>query len=537
LLSSAALHSQRGPPARSAGVHTDVLLHCAAQRPEVAAAGEDARATNSNSDTTNRRGSRPGLVKLYAMSLRRLSQVCVLAGLLQGPACNREPRLPELPAVALEGFAPAVRAEIEKSLQRVQSDPRNARANGLLGMVLHAHQQNASAEACFERARLLEPESFEWLYYLALVQEAQGKNAEATGALRRALGIKPDYTAAQVRLGEFLLAAGDLAAAADLYEQLARKHPGNAAVQYGLGRVHAARGNTEAAIEALRKACELFPGYGSAHYALAAAYRQAGRAAEAEFHAAAFARAKLPAPARDDPLADEVAALDASAQGEARRGIGLEAAGRLRESAEAHERALAIDPTLTEVRINLISLYARLGQPDLAEAHYQKVVALNPNLAGAHYAYGVLLFGIDRLPEAKRAFARALEADPRHAKSHTNLGYILLAEGRLTDAERHFVEAIEHDPSQRLARFHLGRLLAERMEYTAAIEHFLLTLQPEDDQTPAFTYALAATYARAGNRERALEYARSARGKAAALGQSGLVASIERDMQALERAR
>jgi tetratricopeptide (TPR) repeat protein len=471
------------------------------------------------------------------MSLRRLSQVCLLAGLLHGPACNREPRLPELPAVALEGFAPAVQAEIEKSLQRVQSDPRNARANGLLGMVLHAHQQHASAEACYERARLLEPESFEWLYYLALVQEQQGENGEAIENLRRALALRPHYTAAELRLGDLLLTAGNLAESGELYERLVREHPEMAAAQYGLGRVRAASGDVSGAIEALRKACELFREYGPAHYALAAAYRKAGDAAQAEIHAAAFARARSSAPPREDPLEEQVLALDASAQGEARRGLGLEAAGRLRESAEAHERALAIDPALTEARINLISLYARLGQPDLAEAHYHKVVALNPNLAGAHYAYGVLLFGLDRLPEAKRAFTQALEADPQHADSHTNLGYILMVEGKRADAERHFAKAIERDPGQRLAHFHLGRLLADRKEYTAAIEHFVKTLQPEDDQTPTFTYALAATYARAGQPGRALEYARSARGKAAALGQSDLVASIERDIQELERAR
>jgi lipopolysaccharide biosynthesis regulator YciM len=112
-----------------------------------------------------------------------------------------------------------------------------------------------------------------------------------------------------------------------------------------------------------------------------------------------------------------------------------------------------------------------------------------------------------------------------------------MVEGKLADAERHFVRAIEDDPGQRLAHFHLGRLLANRKQYPAAISHFLETLQPEDDQTPAFMYALAATYARAGQPERALEYARSARGKAAALGQSDLVASIERDIQALERVR
>ena len=46
--------------------------------------------------------------------------------------------------------------------------------------------------------------------------------------------------------------------------------------------------------------------------------------------------------------------------------------------------------------------------------------------------------------------------------------------------------------------------------------------------------ALAATYARAGNREEALKIGRQAREQAAARGQTQLLRSIDRDLQALE---
>jgi protein O-GlcNAc transferase len=459
--------------------------------------------------------------------------VCLVSAL----ACGRGEKLPELPEIPLEGFSPAVRVEIEKAYAGVRSQPRDAAANGHLGMVLHAHQQIATAEVCYRRAHQLQPEWFDWLYYLAVVQQLQGKNAAAIENLRRAVKLQPDYTAAYLRLADLLLAAGDLDESGRIYDRLVRERPSLAAAHYGLGRVHAARDDPAAAIRALRQACDLFPEFGSAHFALAAAYRQAGNAAQAELHSEAHLRARSSAPPREDPLEGRVLALDAGAQGYIQRGIRLEAEGRLRESAEAHERALEIDAALTEAHISLIALYARLGRPEDAERHYRQVVALNPNLASAHYSYGVLLFGLGRTAEAQDAFARAVEANPRHAEAHTNLGYVLLTKGQLQRAEQHFRQALESKPGHRLARFHLGRLLADRKDYRGAIDHFAAILEPDDEHTPAYTYALAGAFAGAGERARALEYAQIARRKAAALGQSELLASIDRDIQVLERAR
>ena len=458
----------------------------------------------------------------------------VFVTLLAASACRQLP-LPDVPEISVDGFAPAVRAEIQKALSEVRASPRDASANGRLGMVLHAHEQNASAEVCYQRAYLFEPNSFKWSYYLGLVQEAQGKNDEAIETFKRAVRLKADYTAAQLRLADLLFATGEVDDSSEIYERLVRTRPNLAPAHYGLGRVKSARGDTKGAIEALKKACGIFPGYGSAHYALAAAYRKIGDHAMAEFHTAAHSRASAAGPPREDPLESEVMALNAGATNQMSRGIALESAGRLAEAADAHERALEIDSKLTQAHINLISLYARMGQRELSERHYMQVIGINPNQADAHYNYGVMLFGAGRAAQAKDAFSKAIAANPRHAEAHNNLGYSLMEEGNLAAAERHFRKAIESKPDHRLAHFHLGRLLANRRNYRAAIAHFSNILEPEDDQTPRYTYALAATYARAGQHTKGLEFARIAREKAAALGQSELLASIERDIRAMER--
>lgn len=57
--------------------------------------------------------------------------------------------------------------------------PTSAAAYTLLGELYQAHQQNAEAERCFQRAIYLEPTCYEALVHLALLKENQGDTVGA----------------------------------------------------------------------------------------------------------------------------------------------------------------------------------------------------------------------------------------------------------------------------------------------------------------------------------------------------------------------
>lgn len=459
-----------------------------------------------------------------------------MLGLLVIAACRQQP-LPEIPALSLDGFASPGREHMQSAFDAVRRNPRHAEANGRLGMILHAYRQHASAEAAYARAHFLDRASFKWVYYLSLVQEARGNREAAIASLRTAIRLDPDYIPAELRLADLLLASGDFEGSARLYERLAAGHADLAAAHYGLGRARAAQEDTNGAIQAWEKACAIFPGFGSAHHALAGAYRKLGNTALAEVHSAAHKRSLRGLPPTVDHFEAEVTALNGSAQNYMRQGIELADAGRLKEAAEAHERALEIDASLMQAHVNLITLYARQGRTGLAEAHYRKTIAADPHYAEAHYNYGVMMLELGRRAEAKSAFRGAVDSNPRHAEALNNLGYLVMEDGALAEAARYFTLAIENQPDHRLAHFHLGQLLVHRHDYAGAIEHFSKILDPEDDRTPGFLYALAATYARSGRGDKALEIARTARRKAAAFGQAGLVMEIDSDITRLEKRR
>lgn len=445
--------------------------------------------------------------------------------------------LPPIPKVDFENFLPVVREQVQQAYADASAHPESSTANGNLGMILHAYSVLGSAVVCYRRAHLLDPKSFRWVYYLGTVLSAQGNYDQAAATLRRALLLDPENVPAQLGLADSLLAVGDEGEAGKIYEAVLKASPENPSVHYGLGRVRAARRDWQGAMEAYVKACTLFPKYGAAHYALALAYRNLGEKEKVRSEFALYEKTKLDTPSTGDRLMAEVRALNRSGLELIRLGTDLERQGKLAEAAEAHEQALQIDPNLAQAHINLISLYSRLGDAEKAEENFRRAVELDPNAIEAYYNYGVLLFGQKNYLEAEKAFRKALEIDPFHAEAHNNLGFLLEQQGKLAEAMQEYRTAIENKPNLRLAHFHLGRIMVNERRYQEGIEHLLRTLEPEDEETPAYLYALGAAYARAGDFQPALKYYHLAREQASARGQARLLTSIDRDLKILESRR
>ncbi len=456
--------------------------------------------------------------------------VCLVLALT--PALQAQ-TLSGLPPVSFENFGAEIRDHVRKAYAGAKASPRDAEANGRLGMTLHTYEEYEFAAICYEHARRLAPDEFRWVYYLGIVRASLGQHGESAAVFKEAIGRRPDYLPAQLRLADALLAAGQRLESQPLYETVIKKNAGIAQAHYGLGRIKASGGEQAAAAAHFRKAIELFPEYGAAHYALGLALRDLGQAGKAQEHLALSQKHKLSRPPLEDSLLIAIAELNALGTEILKRGVMLESAGRIEESIAEHERALTVNPQLTQAHINLTQLYGRTGQFEKAEKHYRAVVAINPNLADSHYNYGVLLAGQERYTDAAQAFYRCLQINQFNAEAHHNYAAMIEREGRLDEAAEHYRRALENRPEHRLAHFHLGRILVHQGKLAEAIKHFHQTLTAEDEQTPRFTYALGATYVRAGEKQKGIQYLNEALKSATALGQTQLAASIERDLRQL----
>ena len=441
--------------------------------------------------------------------------------------------LPELPRLDTSRFLPAIRAQIESAWDQAKAHPRDARAAGALAMTLHAYQQYDTATRVYSRAHLLEPNNFEWVYLAGAAEMAQGRFDTAAELFQLALRIQPENPMAELRLADSMAARANWDEAGTLYNRIVDQHPACAQAWYGLGRVHAAKREHTAAVQCYSKACELFPAFGMAHFALAGEFRRLGDQAQANQHLAAYSKNTTAEPPLDDPSFKRIYELNLGVQARLQRAAELAKAGRLEEAIEESEAALRVDPKNVQVYVNLISLYGRKRDVVKARQSFDEAVALNPGRSDAWYNLGVLLFELQNYADAEKAFGRALEINPDYAEARNNLGAIHEQQGRLEDAAKEFRESIAARPDYPLARYHLGRILVAEQKYDEAIQQFLRALTPEDDQTTVYLYALAATYARAGDLAHALAWFQKARDAAIAHGQSQLLTSIDRDLKAL----
>lgn len=441
--------------------------------------------------------------------------------------------LPELPHVDTSNFLPVIRAQIESASAEAKAHPRDAKAAGTLAMTLHAYQQYDAAASVYSRAHILESQNFDWVYLLGAVEMARGQFDAAVESFQSARRMRPGDLVTELRLADSLTALAKWDEAGTLYRHILEKHPDCPQAWYGLGRVQAAKAEHTAAAQSYARACELFPAFGAAHFALAAEQRRLGNSAEAEQHLAIYSNNMTAEPPLDDPLFERIHELNRGVQAHLQRGGELEKAGRLPEAIREHEAALAIDANNTQAHVNLISLYGRIGDAAKATQHFEIAIKLTPGRSDAWYNYGVLLFHEQNHAEAEKAFRQALEINPDYAEAHNNLGVLYEQQGRLNDAEIQFRKAIADRPDYPLARFHLGRILVHGQKYDEAIQQFLRALTPEDKETTAYLYALAATYVRAGDRANALTYFRKAHAAAVEYGQSQLLSGIDHDLKTL----
>jgi len=94
-----------------------------------------------------------------------------------------------------------------------------------------------------------------------------------------------------------------------------------------------------------------------------------------------------------------------------------------------------------------------------AEAAAAKALALDPSLAEAHNALGIVRFLLEwKWAEAERSFQRALELNPGLAQARSWYGLELVALGRLEEATKQVQTALELDPFEPIYSQLLGVL-------------------------------------------------------------------------------
>jgi serine/threonine-protein kinase len=170
---------------------------------------------------------------------------------------------------------------------------------------------------------------------------------------------------------------------------------------------------------------------------------------------------------------------------------------------EAAYRALEIDPDSSEAAASLAWIKGAHDYDwNQAERLYLRALALNPNDAATHNAFGIThLAPLGRLEQAISQVRRAHELDPLSVRINNSLAlcyYYLRQYDRAIDQ---FHKTIQMDPTFALAHLYLGYTYAEKGMYSEAIQ--ALRTQPTQVWEGPNLGALAYVHARCQRQEEA----------------------------------
>ena len=315
--------------------------------------------------------------------------------------------------LALENHRAGRLAEAEKIYRDIlATEPRNADALHLLGLIAQQVGRHADAVTLLQRAATINPNRGQTLASLGASLGVLGRVDDAAVALSRAVHLQPDLADAHVNLGNVFQSRGELAQAIACFDRAVHLDPNLATARANRGRALMTLNRPQQAIDDFAAVVRVNPNDAQNHFQL---------------------------------------------------GLAQERSDRLDDAAASYCRSIAIDPALAEAHYNLAACLSAGGEAAEVIAHMTEALRLRPDLTIAqekllhqhHYADDVdprASLERHRTWAARRADPLTAAAPPHRSDRDENrrlrIGYVS------PDFRRHsvayFLEPLlaAHDKSQ-----------------------------------------------------------------------------------------
>ncbi|MHB8453981.1 MAG: tetratricopeptide repeat protein [Acidiferrobacterales bacterium] len=121
--------------------------------------------------------------------------------------------------------------------------------------------------------------------------------------------------------------------------------------------------------------------------------------------------------------------------------------GDLKESYACNQKVVASSPNHVDAWLMMSWLNIQFNNLDLAESNARKALAVDPNLAQAHFALGSVLKAKKREVDALNCFGRAVALSPQFAEAHFQVGDILESRGQFVQATASYQKVIQLVPN------------------------------------------------------------------------------------------
>jgi tetratricopeptide (TPR) repeat protein len=150
------------------------------------------------------------------------------------------------------------------------------------------------------------------------------------------------------------------------------------------------------------------------------------------------------------------------------------------ETLWTHALASATDNSTAEAQLG--HAYYLKQKMELAIAHFEKALRIEPNQAFAHATLGMVLLEMGRVEDSLAHLQKAVEIQPDSVEAHSNLGLAFLQIGRLNESVTHLQRALEIDPGHANAHYNLGNTFLQMGRFNEALAHYdkALEINPND---------------------------------------------------------
>lgn len=376
---------------------------------------------------------------------------------LSEPPAHWQGKLRGIPEADISGAEPSARKALDEAREKTAelitsaaSDPAElAWAFGNLGNLYQLYDVHTLAELSYINAQVLEPDNFRWAYYIGYLAFSDGRMQSAIDWFEKAAQFDPDYPALGLRLGRAWYELSDFEQAREVLEGVDGAPGLRAAALYYLGQIDLLERDYERAVERFQLALTIDPQASRIHYPLARAYRALG---DAEGARRQLALQGPEMPSLEDPLVQELKALETGARPHYIRAMEQVEQGEYQAAAESFRQGLERDPENGNARISLSRTLYLAGEPNQARQGLEQVLSATPHKVLALFLMAVLLDGAGDRDQAETLYRRVLGIDPQHAGAHFFLANKLLRQGKHREAAEHYAFAGADNPPARLYR-------------------------------------------------------------------------------------
>jgi len=418
--------------------------------------------------------------------------------------------------------------------QLVKTHPELPRAYVMLGTAYRARGMSDSAIVAYSKLMELQPSSPQGPYMLGLVLRSQGKKEDARASLEKSLELAPDFAFTIASLVSMDVEEKNYDAALDRLQRQLAKQPEVPEYHYLLGKVLVLKGETDKAELSFLKAIEIQPRLSAAYVDLGRIYAKSGKRDEAV--------QKLDEALTASP--DNIAALMMS-------GMFLQEKGDYAKARERYEHILKVNPKFAPAANNLAYIFSehlsdsqrafdlakqarenapqdayiadtlgwivyQRGDYKWASTLLQESADELPGEGEVQYHYAMARYALGDEAAARRHLGNALKEanDFPGREAASNLLAVLDIDPANADASAAATleEAIQRDGRNLAALVRLGLIAEQAGDAKKARGYYEKALKVNPAYVPALVYLAELYAASLGDKEKALEMAKTARG-------------------------